>query len=410
MNHPKRTERPKRRIPIKRPKTGGFIGMKNNKQILTNQVPTTQSSDQSQIVKELQPAIRNLSPLSLDIANFILEVELQYGKAYPSQISIARRFGVSREHVNRIVRHLREIGYLDSRQRWNNSSVYRVHPTITLLDTAHKLHRYLPALKKILLGLFVVALGAPLSGGITLLNIKLANKNKFNIKKAPSDRWSMHSPKAREAIPTFIKSLPFDLDTAQKVYLCQFPLEALQEAHEKLLVSPNVKKPWPYFISICFLYCAENKLQIDTQWCAELRRHYKINTDVNLGQARVKEPQDEVSTVDHKVSTTQRHKQERQSSILPVKEIEPAKPSIKQQIAAMPRPNSQYSPYSVYQGKPEESMQTRLETCSVEIQKAEENIAKLRASNNPFATEAILILENRINYLQQEFATLIPKM
>jgi DNA-binding Lrp family transcriptional regulator len=109
------------------------------------------------------------NPVMLDILNHLLYLSTIHRRVFPSQITLAKKFGVSRVWVNTLLRRWKEAGVIKYRQRGlNESCIYFINPT--LKEHRLRIKHKLPA------AMFLLAVSSLCSavwaGDLTLTNIR----------------------------------------------------------------------------------------------------------------------------------------------------------------------------------------------------------------------------------------------
>lgn len=214
----------------------------------------------------LNPAIKGImdenNPIKLAILNYIIYLSTIYMRVEPSQITLAAKFGVSRQWVNRLLARWKSIGVLTYKQyKYNRSCIYFLNPLIA--EHKKRIAFKVPAALK----LFAVSslCVAVFGGELTLNNIRkyLYKKNEYEVGYIKNEGYDFYEkgygsetqyihfynnpmetienyrlcPKemvmSQQAIVSII-SQAYDLSPEQENRLLEFSFEALEYARKEL--------------------------------------------------------------------------------------------------------------------------------------------------------------------------------
>lgn len=211
---------------------------------------------------------RELSPNLLLMLDYILKLKLKYRIIYISQARIAHDLGFSRGYVNRCIRELKSMGFLQTKFRDYNTCLYFISDFFNDDLIRSKLRHIFSAFK--ILSISLLLNHAP-SAAITPYNIRLFKdiyKDNYTTKNIVQNIMSSLSNKNQ--IPFAIRDLAKDLgiEPYKLLDLSHFPDEAIKFLRKQLAIyKPNISpdKQLNYYFVVCKNYCIENNLPIDYQ-------------------------------------------------------------------------------------------------------------------------------------------------
>lgn len=238
-----------------------------------------------------------------DVLNYIIAYDNMYGTIYVSQDRIAAFLGISREHVNRIIAYLCELGLLGKIYRHFQTCLYYLPKFLKDFEVRETLRSVYSACKYLPISV-LMSLGDEMKCLSSMIGVNQFNNtpyievlensredrsranvshNKYNNKDYVNNTTTTShvlekSSRGREARTgvghdrKYIKGL--NLTDAGAIKLMAYPKEAFDYALESLQKSTvPIKQPFILFSKICFNYCREKGLFADHGFVfSELRR------------------------------------------------------------------------------------------------------------------------------------------
>lgn len=213
----------------------------------------------------------SLSASHIKVFDIIIRFSHYYKTIYPSQTTIAQEVGLSRVHVNRIIRDLVSYGFIAKKRRYNATSYYQVSPYFTFADIRQKLSKFFKSLYALPLALLL-----SFTPNVTLTNIKDI-RNMF---------YKSHHQRRRVMvnehilIPKYVLELKLDgieLSREQKIKLCAFNKQTISAAIDKFKNAKDVRNPYNYFFKLCLDYADLHDEPINFAYVSRVGQQVPLN-------------------------------------------------------------------------------------------------------------------------------------
>lgn len=248
----------------------------------------------------LSGVIENLSDTDRKVMNIVLYLTGKFQSVWARQQTIARYANISREWCNRILKKLGSLGLLSMTNRGYNgflqmgrTCLYKVADFFGSEQTRFSLMKYFPALRQQSLIHFTQYIyNLSLIKHMLMLDSHSTKREEDSVR----DMLCNFSKKGEKVtnlnneISQSIKNITFlDLTFEGQVQLSSFSDIAINHVNTRLMRNPKAQftNPFGYFFKLCKSYSEEQNLPVDTQRLFALKRHYKIDSEKPMYNAKI---------------------------------------------------------------------------------------------------------------------------
>ena len=230
----------------------------------------------------------------ISIFNILLNHSDKYNHVYLSQSTIAKWAGLTREHVNRIIRDLESYGLLLSNYFHMNSKVYKISSYFKTIDVMSRLRHVFSSFKKFFYQNVTQLVPRKYVSTRTIETTKRGSLQRLwnsltNVVKI--DKWK-DICKTAGMLQEVPDSLPISkaisdikflrLTRWGKIKLSVFPDEAIYEASIKAKSAYGIKNRFNWFFVVCSKYCKARKIPLDWSWYTSLQIFFKMPKDAPM--------------------------------------------------------------------------------------------------------------------------------
>lgn len=252
------------------------------------------------IVQNVENFFNDLDNTKKKVLGYLISLSMKCPFVSPSQTTIARKVGISRQHCNRIIGYFRSVGILTSEFRYKLSCHYYVSSFIFKSDVMQKIGHIFKVFRALSLSLLVSV--SNITSDVTQY-IKKYNRNLLSFtftssycKSAKTKMSSMEQKFVRKAIPnnpvgdTIRGIKQMKLTRAGQIKLTAFPDEAIRDAVAVLSTAKNVRDPYALVYKMCFEYCKRHQLDPDWHYMFAVMKTYNIDLqDANTTKEKEEE-------------------------------------------------------------------------------------------------------------------------
>lgn len=252
------------------------------------------------------------------IFNYIASMIRTHETVYCSQAHIARKFGVTREYVNKLIKKLRAVGVLNAEYRHNRTSLYSLSSVVWDSEIRKRLVKYCPWLAffaiTLLSSSIVAHMNCRYTGGRKSTELLFSGKftqekylNKFislsisslsplslslstNKGEPLQKRMVMEKPviaphviRLKSAIPS-LTSWGVLLFAGFDEATIEFVIDQYEKA--KKYSHARIHNAFAWAMAKAKYYCAEQKLKPDWNLVSRLKEEYKFTDDKPLIHAK----------------------------------------------------------------------------------------------------------------------------
>jgi hypothetical protein len=275
----------------------------NIAQITKNQVKQVEIAPD---IKQNPESIRNVLSINLIlILDYILKLKQKYNILYVSQGRIARDLGFSIGYINRSIKKLKDMGFLDSFFRLSRTCLYYIPDFFYDPVIQSKLFHIFSAFRILALSLLIPNMASNLPSIQYRIRLLKEDINIDYTTKKISELVVNIVPTNTnlDSIPLAIKNLAQDLDKEPEklISLARFSYPAIDFLRKQLkLYKPKLElgKEINYYSTICRNYSIENNLKIDYQFGYRMEFFLADRSLINLN---VKDSKDSI-TIDQNSS------------------------------------------------------------------------------------------------------------
>lgn len=203
-----------------------------------------------------------MSQGEIDCLGYLYQLDCNFRYIAPSQVTIGEKIGRCDRQVRRYLDSLEEKGLISRYQRWNNSLLYKLTPTLLEYRVRSVFAKFCRAFK--FLPLWMLTVYGEIQG-----NVRLGLSNMFI--NNPLERVShMESLKTQGGvtcppeISPVLRSLTFvKLTKWGQIQLSCYPDSALLYAQQQFLAKKGtIKAHFDWFKSVCERYCRDKNLKV----------------------------------------------------------------------------------------------------------------------------------------------------
>lgn len=226
------------------------------------------------------------------VLNALVYFSLKCNEVRPSQSLVAQMTGLSRGHVNRIIKKLVSLGFVQSGFRFKRPCFYFLSSFFSSPFVRSRLSHILPAFRAFVFLTLSSLLSQPMIQSNDRENVTLSkysykdyiyNNNNNTVGNA-MDEYSKRifggnpiSPKIKEV------SKLLSLSKWGQISLSAFPDEAIEHARIIFTASRSYKRnPFMWFCKLCVDYCKSNDINPDWAWRNTLAKAYSMPDNASM--------------------------------------------------------------------------------------------------------------------------------
>lgn len=247
------------------------------------------------IIQDCEKFFTNTSQSYREILNLFFYYDEKFVEIFPTQVTIAKKVGKSREWTNKLVNRMEREGILVKKYRHMHASYYKLSPWFRNPYVISKLRHIFSALKAPLMLSMLLSLSMQCSPIFTHTNIlKCSNYNqrdygwyvaraqawkntqKKELTKKYTEilegRWRMEHTFSQ--VLSNIRSLK--LTQWGKIALSPFCDAALQWADYQCMMQKPKKDQFRYFLKLCCIYSQKHSIKPDWMFARTLADYFKM--------------------------------------------------------------------------------------------------------------------------------------
>ena len=243
--------------------------------------------------------IEHQDPIVIKLLDVLARLENYYFSkgVFPTQTTLAKMLGISRQYCNYLLGQLIAAGIIMSNYRHKKSCQYKFSSYFNLMEVRTRLRNLIPSFKWINIAVltttllhqetfpnsvttqirspfvFIKTILPRLSkvGGLYTSKVVHFEATRFSHRK--KRKFVMKNP----IIPE-IRHIPGVSFTVQnQIGLSLFPAEAIRFTLKEFLQCKDIRNPFGWFRTVCNKYCQEKGIQPNYQWVTALEAAYKNN-------------------------------------------------------------------------------------------------------------------------------------
>lgn len=238
-------------------------------------------------------------PLTIKLLDILARFENYYFSkgVFPTQITLAKELGISRQHCNELLGQLVVAGIIMSNYRHKKSCQYKFSSYFNLMEVRTSLRHLIPSFKWINIAVLTTTLlhQETFPNSVTtqirspfvfiktipprILNVgglytsKVVNFEAMRFSHRKKRKFVMKNPIMPE-----IRHIPGVNFTMQnQIGLSLFPAEAIRFAMKEFIQCKDIRNPFGWIRTVCNKYCQEKGIQPNYQWVTALETAYKSN-------------------------------------------------------------------------------------------------------------------------------------
>jgi hypothetical protein len=221
------------------------------------------------------------------VIGFLLSMSCKLPTLYFAQETIAQETGVSRGHVNRVIKKLAHLGLIDKIYRHMTTCLYVINSSFNDPFILSKLTPIFPWLKTLFNILLIIPVYALSMRNVTQVINNKGFVSKFKLVSLSTEKYMEHNqaPPQNEGMQNWVNNpIPIEIQhmgakynftDAAKLRMMALPWQAWQYAQKEISkASYFIKDPFTWLFAVALGYCDRNQMTPDWELPKKLLEHH----------------------------------------------------------------------------------------------------------------------------------------